>query len=110
MTNNTIQKQAGPLMDEIKYEAGYILDGIKRNHISKSEAGRSAAIGAIAAALAGAGIGALTGKKGKKWKRALKGALIGALTGGDVRSCVRTTPQISGRNPFRQQEILRHAA
>ena len=72
------EKIAGELMDEVKY----ILDGIKRNHISKSEVGRAATIGALTTALAGAGWGALTGKKGKKDKKALKLGIIGALAGG----------------------------
>lgn len=79
-----MNKCSGVLRDEINF----IIDGIKQNSITGGEAARSAAIGALTTALAGAGIGAWIGsKKNKKGKRRIgKGAIIGgavgALTGG----------------------------
>lgn len=77
-----VQKRAGALAEEAKF----IIDGIKENGLTWGEAGRSAAIGALTAALAGAGLGVAIGAKKKNGKRrmgkgALWGALIGALSG-----------------------------
>ena len=74
-----MQKRGGQLAEELDF----ILKGIKENGISMSEGVRASAIGALAAALAGGGIGAAVGaRKNKKGKRRIgKGALIGALLG-----------------------------
>lgn len=73
------EKKAGV---DLAGNAKYIIDSIAQNKLTGSELGRSAAIGAMTAALAGAGLGAYTGKKGKKKKRAAVWAAIGALLGG----------------------------
>lgn len=62
--------------------AKYVMNSIGQNKITGAEALRSALIGAAVSSVAGAGIGALTGKKGKKLKRSAVGAIIGALAGG----------------------------
>jgi hypothetical protein len=68
--------------DGFKQWASWVIEGINKNKLTRGEILRSAAIGSIATALAGAGIGALTGKGGKRKKRAIWGAMIGALAGG----------------------------
>lgn len=71
----------GKLSSQLIDEAKLIIDGIRQNSITMPEAARSAAIGAVAAALVGGGLGAITGKKGKRGRRAIWGAGIGALSG-----------------------------
>lgn len=74
-----MQKRGGAL----KQELDFILKGIKENGITMSEGVRASAIGALATALVGGGVGAAIGsRKNKKGKRRIgKGALIGAILG-----------------------------
>ena len=93
------QKQAGAL-DELKGEFDFILGGLKQNHISKAQLGRSAAIGALLSGFAGAGIGAATGKKGKKTRRAIIGALLGAIPGAAIGPAVAQYKKYMAGVPF----------
>ena len=73
-----MEKRSGAFKDWISY----VIDSLGQNKLTKSELLRSIAIGSISASLAGAGLGALTGKKDNRKKRAIWGGLIGALAGG----------------------------
>ena len=65
---------ASEFVDTVKY----ILDGLKSNSITKDEALRSLAVGALIGGTAGAGIGAITKRKKRN---ILLGLLLGGATG-----------------------------
>ena len=72
-----MDKKAGMLKDEIDF----IRKGIGENALTKDEMLRSSAVGAALFALAGAGIGAATGRYDKKKKKSnrVRRAIIGAM-------------------------------
>lgn len=81
----TAMHKESSAFDQLKDEIKFVMEGLGQNSITKGEAARSSAIGALAAALAGSGIGALSGIGGNKKnrrKRILRRAIIGALAGG----------------------------
>lgn len=67
--------------DMLKSEIDFIRKGIGENALTKDEILRSSAIGAVLSAVAGAGIGAATGRYDKKKKKSnrVRRAIIGAM-------------------------------
>jgi hypothetical protein len=81
----------------------YVLEGIKRNSLTKSELVQSLAIPAVAMGAAGAGIGYLTGDKNSRRRKAIKGAVIGGLLGGIAGPAAAQYKKYMRGIPFRNK-------